>query len=461
MTRSDDEMKNYAIILAAGKGTRMKSELPKVMHPICGLPMIEYLVRNLEKLKIDEIYVVVGHKKEMIKDYLGDRVVFVEQNEQLGTGHAVMQVSPFLNEKKGSTMVLTGDTPLLEAETLRQFMIQHFETGSDATVLSSNQENPTGYGRIVRSELGFIDRIIEEKDATLEEKTIREVNSGIYIFNNEKLFSHIGELTTKNAQKEYYLTDMVEVFNHHHFSVEPFVVKNNTEVLGINDRLQLSQAEGFLRERINRKHMLNGVRLIDPNTAYIDYDVKIEPDAVIYPSVILKGETKIGTSAFIGQNCEIINSSIGMHTSIKQSVVSDSNIGNYVSVGPFAHIRPNSEISDECRIGNFVETKNSSFGKGSKASHLSYIGDAKIGEKVNLGCGSITVNYDGKKKYKTIIGDGSFVGCNVNLIAPVELGKNTLIAAGSTITDDVPDDSLAIARERQTNKENYQKKAVD
>jgi bifunctional UDP-N-acetylglucosamine pyrophosphorylase/glucosamine-1-phosphate N-acetyltransferase len=207
--------------------------------------------------------------------------------------------------------------------------------------------------------------------------------------------------------------------------------------------------------------MLNGVRLIDPNTAYIDYDVKIEPDAVIYPSVILKGETKIGTSAFIGQNCEIINSSIGMHTSIKQSVVSDSNIGNYVSVGPFAHIRPNSEISDECRIGNFVETKNSSFGKGSKASHLSYIGDAKIGEKVNLGCGSITVNYDGKKKYKTIIGDGSFVGCNVNLIAPVELGKNTLIAAGSTITDDVPDDSLAIARERQTNKENYQKKAVD
>lgn len=454
-------MKTYAIILAAGKGTRMKSDLPKVMHSLSGIPMIEHVVRSVEALGVDDIFVITGHGAQHVEDHFdAGRVTFVRQEVQLGTGHAVMQVAPFLKGKEGHTLILTGDTPLLTTATLEELLkAKTIWTKSKGVVLSAIQPDPTGYGRILhRTDELFVDRIVEEKDASLDEKKIQEVNTGIFCFDNRTLFDLLPHVQNQNQQNEYYLTDVVKIFNEHEQDVSSLQKEDPSEFLGVNDRYQLNQAEEVHQNRVKKRHMLNGVRFMLPATTYIEEDVIIEANATIESHVMLKGKTVIESDVTLTAGSYIENSTISAGSLIRHSVISDSFIGKNVSIGPFAHIRPQTTIEDNVRIGNFVETKNATFAKGAKASHLSYIGDAEIGEQVNLGCGSITVNYDGKNKHKTIIKKGAFVGCNVNLVAPVVIEEDAIIAAGSTITMDVPKQALAIARARQENKENYQKK---
>lgn len=453
-------MNKYAIILAAGKGTRMKSELPKVLHPVCGTPMLQHIINKLKKIHVEEIIVVIGHHADKIRDEIKDKVTFVEQTEQNGTAHAVLQALPHLQNKQGTTLVITGDTPLIEDDTLETLLAQHVENNAKGTVLTAIQEEPTGYGRIVRNstnsdEISTVVSIVEEKDATPSQKEIKEVNTGIFAFDNESLIQGLPKIKNNNAQNEYYLTDIVSVFVNSNLPFSGFILKDSTEAMGINSRVQLSEAETIMRQRINKKHMENGVTIIDPATTYIQNDVVIGHDTTIYPGTVITGSSVIGSGVTIFSNTEIHNSVIGDTVTIRQSVITDSNVESHVQIGPFAHIRPNSEIKSKAKVGNFVEVKASSLGEGSKVNHLSYIGDAEVGSNVNVGCGTITVNYDGAKKHKTIIEDDSFIGCNTNLVAPVRVGKNALVAAGSTITKDVPADALAVARNKQENKDGY------
>lgn len=448
----------YAVILAAGKGTRMKSKLYKVLHPVCGKPMVQHVIDQVSKLHIEEIVTIIGHGAEKVKAQLGSSSLYALQEEQLGTAHAVMQAEAHLASKKGTTLVVCGDTPLIKAETMEALLKQHETQGAKASVLTATVEDPTGYGRIIRNAEGFVEKIVEHKDATDEEKKVKEINTGTYCFDNEALFSALKKVSNDNAQGEYYLPDVIEILKSQGEIVTAYQTEDFEETLGVNDRVALSQAEKIMRSRINEYHMRNGVTLVDPEHTYIETDVEIGQDTVIYPGTTIGMGSKIGAEAVIGPNSEIKNCTIGDRTVIRQSVAQDSEIGTDVTIGPFAHIRPQSQIADEVKIGNFVEVKKSIFGKGSKASHLSYIGDAEVGSNVNLGCGSITVNYDGKNKHLTKIGDGVFVGCNSNLVAPVTIGEGAYIAAGSTITEDVPAQSLSIARARQVNKEDYVKK---
>lgn len=448
-------MNRFAVILAAGQGTRMKSRLYKVLHSVCGKPMVQHVVDQISLVGVDETVVVVGHGAEKVKDQLGNNITYVLQEDQLGTGHAVMQAEPVLKNKEGVTIVLCGDTPLITKETMESLLEFHAEHKAKATILTAKATDPTGYGRIVRDSQGAVLRIVEHKDATDEERMITEINTGTYCFDNAALFEALKHVGNTNVQGEYYLPDVIEILQNQGELIAAFQTASFEETLGVNDRVALASAESIMKNRINETHMRNGVTLIDPTNTYIGAEVTIGTDTVIKPGTVLSGKTMIGDNCEIGPNTEIIDSRVGDQTLIKQSVVSKSEIGNDVTVGPFAHIRPESQIHDEVKIGNFVEIKKTIFGKGSKASHLSYIGDAQIGSDVNLGCGSITVNYDGKNKYLTKVEDGAFVGCNSNLIAPVTVGKNSYIAAGSTITDDVPENSLAIARERQMIKHEY------
>lgn len=445
----------YAVILAAGQGTRMKSKLYKVLHPVCGKPMVQHVIDQVNELTIEQIVTIIGHGAELVKDQLGDACEYALQEQQLGTAHAVMQAESFLADKFGTTLVICGDTPLIKAETMAALIKQHEEMNAKATVLTATTESPTGYGRVVRNHEGLVEKIVEHKDATETERKIKEINTGTYCFDNQALFQALKNVSNENVQGEYYLPDVIEILKNQGEAVTAYQTDDFEETLGVNDRVALSQAEGILKRRINEYHMRNGVSIIDPGTTYIDIDVTIGQDTVIYPGTMIKGNSTIGENCTIGPNSEIKDCEIGNETVIRQSVAHDSKIGSEVNIGPFAHIRPRSDIADEVKIGNFVEIKKAVFGKGSKASHLSYIGDAEVGENVNIGCGSITVNYDGKNKYLTKIEDGVFVGCNSNLVAPVTIGKGAYVAAGSTITEDVPAQSLSIARARQVNKENY------
>lgn len=449
--------KRFAVVLAAGQGTRMKSKLYKVLHPVCGKPMVEHVVDEALKLSLSKLVTIVGHGAEEVKKQLGDKSEYALQAEQLGTAHAVKQAQPFLVDEKGVTIVICGDTPLLTAETMEQMLKEHTQREAKATILTAVAEDPTGYGRIIRSENGAVQKIVEHKDASEEERLVTEINTGTYCFDNEALFRAIDQVSNDNAQGEYYLPDVIEILKNEGETVAAYQTGNFQETLGVNDRVALSQAEQFMKERINKRHMQNGVTLIDPMNTYISPDAVIGSDTVIYPGTVIKGEVQIGEDTIIGPHTEIMNSAIGSRTVIKQSVVNHSKVGNDVNIGPFAHIRPDSVIGNEVKIGNFVEIKKTQFGDRSKASHLSYVGDAEVGTDVNLGCGSITVNYDGKNKYLTKIEDGAFIGCNSNLVAPVTVGEGAYVAAGSTVTEDVPGKALAIARARQVNKDDYVK----
>ncbi|MBA4535552.1 bifunctional UDP-N-acetylglucosamine diphosphorylase/glucosamine-1-phosphate N-acetyltransferase GlmU [Bacillus aquiflavi] len=448
----------YAIILAAGQGTRMKSKLYKVLHPVCGKPMVQHVVDQVSQLKINKIVTIIGHGAEKVKAQLGESVEYALQEEQLGTAHAVMQAKEILKDRDGVTIVVCGDTPLIKSETMEALFNHHEKMSASATILTVLTKDPEGYGRVIRNSEGLVERIVEQKDATIEEQKINEINTGTYCFDNKSLFAALNEVSNENAQSEYYLPDVIEILRQQGKVVTAFQTEDYEETLGVNDRIALAEAERIMKERINKSHMKNGVTIIDPANTYIGADVKIASDTVIYPGTIISGHTEIGQDCEVGPNSELKDCIIKDRTVVRQSVVHESTIASEVKIGPFSHIRPQTIVHDHVKVGNFVELKKSSIGSGSKISHLSYIGDAEVGDNVNIGCGSITVNYDGKNKYLTKIEDEVFIGCNTNLVAPVTIGKGAYVAAGSTITKDVPSEALSIARAHQVNKDHYVQK---
>lgn len=414
-----------AIMLAAGKGTRMKSKKSKLVQKIYGKEIVKRAVENAKKAGVNNIVAVVGYMKEEVMAVLGSDMQYAVQDEMLGTGHAVMQATKYLEGKKGKVLVLNGDVPLIRPETLNTLLNKSIENKECATLLTAIYDNPKGYGRIVRDEGGNIEAIVEEKDTTDEQKEIKEINAGIYCFDIEALLEALKEIKPNNAQGEYYLTDVIAIMNAKGLKTGAVIVEDNTEILGVNDRIQLEMLTKVLQMRINTEHMKNGVTIEDINTTYIYDDVEIGMDTVIHPNTMIK------SGVVIGEDCEI---------------------------GPNAYIREGCKLANKVKVGNFVEIKKAVIGEGTKVPHFIYLGDCEVGEKCNIGCGTITCNYDGLHKSKTIIGNHAFIGSNSNLVAPVTIGNETFIAAGSTITDDVPDYALAIARGRQVNKEDWNKK---
>lgn len=445
----------YVVVLAAGQGTRMKSKLFKVMHPVMGRPMVGHVVNAAIDADASEVITITGHGAEVVRDYLGEKSQYVFQEEQLGTAHAVMQAKDLLEGKEGTTLVLSGDTPLLRAETLQQLMAFHEEEEAKATILTALADDPFGYGRVIRTEDGLVSKVVEEKDASEDEKKVREINTGTYCFDNQALFQALEKVDNDNAQGEYYLPDVLEILKNDHEKVGAFQLDNMDEALGVNNRVALAEASRIMRERINEQHMTNGVSIIDPNSTYIEIDVEIAKDTVVEPNTYIKGRTTIGEDAFIGLGSVISDSQLADGVEIKQSVIEESIIGKNSDVGPNSHLRTGSVLGESVHIGNYVEVKKSTIGNLSKAGHHTYIGDAEIGVDVNVGCGVVVANYNGITKNKTIIGDNSFIGSNATLVAPVEVGANSFVAAGSTITNEVPASALGIARARQENKEGF------
>ena len=444
------------VILAAGQGTRMKSKVPKVLHKVLDKTMVDYVIDASVEAGAEDICIIVGHQSAMVKAMIGTRVKFALQKEQLGTGHAVMQAGDFISD--GNILVLCGDTPLIRPETIKELSDMHNSGGSDVTVVSMKADDPTGYGRIVRENNAFA-KIVEQKDADEEQKKINEVNTGVYIFKADALKAAFEKLSNNNSQGEYYLTDTLEIIKNNGGKVDIMAAEDADEFLGVNSKLQLSQATDIMKKRINEYHMLNGVTIMDPANTYIGIDVKIEPDTIIYPGCMLEGKTEIGTDCIIGPNCRIQSSIIHNGVTVQSSFLIQAEVDNYSTVGPFAYLRPNSKIGEHVRIGDFVEIKNSNIDDGTKVSHLTYVGDSDVGKCVNFGCGTVTVNYDGKNKFRCKIGNNVFIGCNSNLVAPVEIEDNAYTAAGSTITKNVPEGSLAIARSRQDNKEGWRNRS--
>lgn len=447
-----------AVILAAGEGTRMKSNNPKVSHKVCGKPMVQHVIDSAISAGIDDIIVVVGYKAEMVKECIKTDVKYALQEKQLGTGHAVMCALDFIKDNDGLTLILCGDVPLISEFTLSSLISYHNSNGLSGTILTADFDDPSGYGRIVRDKSGNVEKIVEHKDASDTERKINEINSGMYCFNTQKLIKALKNVKNNNAQGEYYLTDVIGILKGMGLKLGAYKVLDNTEIMGINSRIQLYEAENVMRSRINSKLMAGGVTMIDAKSVYIDKDVKIGKDTIIYPGAIIEGKTIIGEGCIIGPNSRIVDSIIHDGVEINNSVLLQSEVKSGTHVGPFAYIRPESVIGQNVKIGDFVEIKKSTIGNYTKVPHLTYVGDAEVGENVNLGCGTITVNYDGKVKHKTIIGDNVFIGCNANLVAPVKVNNDSYVAAGSTITDEVPEGSLAIARERQINKEGWVEK---
>lgn len=445
-------IKKNVIILSAGEGKRMKSKHAKVTHKVCGKPMVQHVIDSINKIGVDDIVIVVGHKAQEVKECIKSDVLYCMQKEQKGTGHAVLCAKEYIKEDDGITLVLCGDTPLIKEDTLLNMVEFHINGNFSATILTSDFEDPTGYGRIIRDTYGNVSCIVEHKDASDKQRNIKEINSGMYCFNTKMLFNSLKDIKNNNAQGEYYLTDVIEIIKNQGGRIGAFNTADNSEILGVNSRIQLAQAEKILKNRIIEELMNEGVTFIDPENTYIDQDVKIGKDTIVYPNCIIQGSTEIKEDCIIGPNSRILNSIIHNNVEINNSVVLDSEVKSGTHVGPFAYIRPDCIIGENVKVGDFVEVKNSSIGNDTKISHLTYIGDSEVGSKVNFGCGTVTVNYDGKKKHKTIIGDNVFIGCNTNLVAPVRVNNNTYIAAGSTITDEVPEGALAIARERQLNK---------
>jgi bifunctional UDP-N-acetylglucosamine pyrophosphorylase / glucosamine-1-phosphate N-acetyltransferase len=444
----------HFVILAAGKGTRMKSELPKVLHAVGGEPMIVRILRTANHFQPESSTVVVGHMAAKVRAVVGgfSGVDTVVQEPQLGTGHALLQARPPLQGKSGTVVLLYGDVPMLSQASIASLLAHHQATGAAATVLTAHLANPTGLGRIVRQD-GRFTRIVEERDASPAQKAITEFNSGIYAFALDGLFEALARIGTANDQGEYYLTDLLGIFLGDGRRVETFTIDDADELRGVNSRAELAVMNAQIRDQRNAAIMAAGVTLIDPTSAWIGPDVEIGPDTTLHPNVYLDGATKIGSNCEIHAGVRVINSTIGDGTVVQNyCVVRDSTIDQNVAMGPFSHIRPDSHVAAGAHIGNFVELKKTKLGKGAKANHLAYLGDATIGAKVNVGAGVITCNYDGVHKHQTVIGDGAFIGTDSQLVAPVRVGAEAYVAAGSTITEDVPDGALAIGRGRQENK---------
>jgi len=443
-----------AIILAAGKGTRMKSKYPKVIHKVCGKEMVNHVIDVSKKSGVKDIVAILGHGCDVVKEKLPTDTMIAMQTEQLGTGHAVKMAKDYIKDED-TIVVLCGDTPLIKEETLKRLFDYHLENGYHTTVLTTEVDNPTGYGRIIRDENQDLLKIVEQKDANEEEKLVKEINSGIYCFNGKSLRESLDLLDNNNAQGEYYLTDTIQIMRNKGLKVGAYNGSTIEELMGVNSRVELSRAEDIMRKRINETHMVNGVTIIDINSTYIEADVQIGNDTIVYPGAMLRGNTIIGSNCIVGMNSNITNSKIGDYTEIENSTIIDSIVGENTNIGPYAYLRPNSNIGNNVKIGDFVEVKNATIEDNSKASHLSYIGDAHVGKDVNIGCGVVFVNYDGKNKYKSVVKDGAFIGSNSNLVAPVTVEEKGFIATGSTITEDVPQGALAIARERQVVKEGW------
>jgi bifunctional UDP-N-acetylglucosamine pyrophosphorylase/glucosamine-1-phosphate N-acetyltransferase len=453
------------IILAAGEGTRMKSKAAKVLFPICGRPMIAYVLDAAAALSPERTVVVVGHKGEEViesvqRAFAADnpvagRLEFAWQTEQKGTGHAMLCAKEALGDFRGDVLVLYGDTPLITPELLKGFRKDHLEKGAALSLISFSPEDMGSYGRVVRDGEGGVERIVEAKDLTEREAGLREANAGIYLADRDLLYRLLSEVRNDNAKGEYYLTDVVHIARGKGMKVSAYISPDAQAVQGINDRYALAQAEETVRGEILRRLCLDGVTVRDPSSTYIDFGVKVGSDTVIEPQTYLRGTTEIAAGCVIGPGTEILDSTVGEGSRIWRSVVEQSFVGKNVQIGPYSHIRPNATLEEGALIGNFAEVKNTIVGPGTKVHHHSYLGDTTIGEGVNIGAGTVTVNYDGVKKHRTIIEDGSFIGCNANLIAPVTIGKGAYVAAGSTVTDDVPPLSLAIARERQVVKEGW------
>lgn len=440
-----------AVILAAGKGTRMKSEQPKVLHHVCGKTMIKHVCDTVKSLGVARTLVVVGYQADKVKEAAGDAVEYVLQAEQLGTGHAVLQTEAALRDFDGQVLVLYGDTPLLTPETLRNLLSGHIARGSAATILTAELSDPTGYGRIIRRPDGAVAGIVEQKDATPAEAAVREINTGIYCFDSRELFPALHAVRADNTQREYYLTDVIGILGGKGRRVDAVAATNPGETLGINSRRQLAELEAGLRRQIREYWLAEGVTMLDPASTFIDADVSIGADTVLYPFTLLEGGTVIGTDCVIGPQVRISNTQVGCGAKIENAVVVDSFIADAATVGPFAYIRPGTVVETGAKVGTFVEVKKSAIGRGSKVPHLSYVGDGVIGKGVNIGAGTIFVNYDSREKHQTVVEDGAFVGCNTNLIAPVTVRRGSYIAAGSTITKEVPEEALGIARSRQEN----------
>ncbi|MDE2292894.1 MAG: bifunctional UDP-N-acetylglucosamine diphosphorylase/glucosamine-1-phosphate N-acetyltransferase GlmU [Elusimicrobia bacterium] len=448
------------LVLAAGQGTRMHSSVPKVLHRIGGRPMIHYTLRLAATLKPGAIGVVVGHEAETVRKTVAESlkewgitrpVTFIHQKNLTGSGAAVIESLPFLKKFK-TALVTAGDTPLLTFDTLHAVLKQHEDQKSQVTLLTARVRDPRGYGRIIRSPLGEVVRIVEELDATPKEAAISEVNSGTYCFETALLVAAVKKLSPKNAKNELYLTDALEHIRTQGGRVSAYMTPTGEEAQGVNNRLQLANAERILNRRMLERLMLAGVSVLDPATTYVDADVEVGQDTLLLPGTILRGKTRIGKQCRIGPWTRIEDSQVGNECEVTASYLRDARLLEKTTVGPYAHLRPGTVAGPRVRIGNFTEVKASRIGYGSKVNHLSYIGDADVAEDVNVGAGTITCNYDGKEKHRTTVGAKAFIGSNVNLVAPVKVGRGALIGAGSTITEDVPDGALAIARERQVNK---------
>lgn len=442
------------VILAAGHGTRMVSEKPKVLHEVGGKAMLNYVISASEAAGADDIAVIVGYKADIVKAALPENLTAIEQKEQLGTGHAVLQALPFFENFNGNVLVLVGDAPLVRKETLEELVKAHEDGGFSATVLTAVFDDPTGYGRIVKKGDELI-KIVEHKDATEEERNIKEINSGMYCFDAQALKAALQAINSDNVQGEYYLTDTIEILRGMGKKVGSYPTPDVDDIAAVNSKVQLAEIGKIMRRRINTSLMEAGAIIIDPENTYLSAETKVGKDTVVYPGIITEGRVVIGENCIIGHNSRIVNSTIADGVDIQISTILDSFVDENTHVGPYAYLRPNSHIGKNVKVGDFVEVKNSVMKDGAKASHLTYIGDAEVGKNVNLGCGTVFVNYDGTNKYRTVVEDNCFIGCNSNLVSPVTVKEGSYVAAGSTITDDVPEDTLAVARARQVNKEGY------
>lgn len=438
-----------SVILAAGKGTRMKSKVPKVLHKICGISMLSYVLDSVAAAGVEQKIVVAGYGAELVAQEVAGKAQVVLQAEQLGTAHALLQARPLLEDFNGQILVLCGDTPLIEPATLSRLVELHRASGTAATVLTAEVVDPTGYGRIIRDGQGLVKSIVEQKDASPQELNVHEINTGIYCFESAGLFDALAKVTPANAQGEYYLTDIIKSYAAEGRTIGAVLLSDQAEAAGVNDRVQLAEVERVFRSRVLLELMRSGVTVVDPQSTFIDRGVRIGRDTVIYPFTIIEGKTTIGEDCVIGPDTRLVDSEVGSGVTIKNSIVLESYIQDRCSIGPFSYLRPETRLGQDVKVGDFVEIKKSDIGNGSKVPHLSYVGDATLGSKVNIGAGTITCNYDGQKKWPTHIGDRAFIGSNTNLVAPVKVGAGATTGAGSTITKDVPDGALGLERAQQ------------